>query len=60
MPVSAGSEAFVGMEALRYLGKERALVRLLSENLKARPGNCPPRSPTWPSGCGPRRRSSSG
>ncbi|MFB6721375.1 alanine--tRNA ligase [Kribbella sp. NPDC056345] len=30
-------EALVGMEALRYLGKERALVRLLSENLKARP-----------------------
>src|SRR5215218_1485014 len=34
-------EAFVGMEALRYLGRERALVRLLSENLKARPEELP-------------------
>jgi alanyl-tRNA synthetase len=34
-------EAFVGMEALHYLGRERALVRLLSENLKARPEELP-------------------
>ncbi|MEU4605895.1 alanine--tRNA ligase [Kribbella sp. NPDC023972] len=34
-------EAFVGLEALRYLGKERALVRLLSENLKTRPEELP-------------------
>jgi alanyl-tRNA synthetase len=34
-------EAFVGLEALRYLGKERALVRLLSESLKARPEELP-------------------
>ncbi|HEY3556590.1 MAG TPA: alanine--tRNA ligase, partial [Kribbella sp.] len=34
-------EAFVGMEALHYLGKERALVRLLSENLKTRPEELP-------------------
>jgi alanyl-tRNA synthetase len=36
-------EAFVGMEALHYLGKERALVRLLSESLKARPEELPAR-----------------
>lgn len=34
-------EAFVGMEALHYLGRERALVRLLSENLKTRPEELP-------------------
>jgi alanyl-tRNA synthetase len=34
-------EAFVGMEALHYLGKERALLRLLSESLKARPEELP-------------------
>jgi alanyl-tRNA synthetase len=34
-------EAFVGLEALRYLGRERALVRLLSENLKTRPEELP-------------------
>ncbi len=34
-------EAFVGMEALHYLGRERSLVRLLSENLKARPEELP-------------------
>ncbi|GAA3101611.1 alanyl-tRNA synthetase [Kribbella aluminosa] len=34
-------EALVGMEALHYLGKERALVRLLSENLKTRPEELP-------------------
>jgi alanyl-tRNA synthetase len=34
-------EAFVGMEALHYLGKERALIRLLSESLKARPEELP-------------------
>ncbi|MEU8223978.1 alanine--tRNA ligase [Kribbella sp. NPDC048915] len=34
-------EAFVGMDALHYLGRERALVRLLSENLKARPEELP-------------------
>ncbi|MFC0623943.1 alanine--tRNA ligase [Kribbella deserti] len=36
-------EAFVGMEALRFLGRERALVRTLSENLKARPEELPAR-----------------
>jgi alanyl-tRNA synthetase len=34
-------EAFVGMEALHYLGKERALVRLLSDSLKTRPEELP-------------------
>ncbi|WP_405067412.1 alanine--tRNA ligase [Kribbella sp. NBC_01510] len=34
-------EAFVGLEALHYLGRERALVRLLSENLKTRPEELP-------------------
>ena len=34
-------EAFVGMDALHYLGRERALVRLLSENLKTRPEELP-------------------
>ncbi|MDX6236039.1 MAG: alanyl-tRNA synthetase [Kribbellaceae bacterium] len=34
-------EAFVGLEALHYLGKERALVRLLSESLKTRPEELP-------------------
>ncbi|TCC48618.1 alanine--tRNA ligase [Kribbella capetownensis] len=34
-------EAFVGMEALHYLGRERALIRLLSENLKTRPEELP-------------------
>jgi alanyl-tRNA synthetase len=34
-------EAFVGLDALRYLGRERALVRLLSENLKTRPEELP-------------------
>jgi alanyl-tRNA synthetase len=34
-------EALVGMEALHYLGKERALLRLLSESLKARPEELP-------------------
>ncbi|GAA0600516.1 alanine--tRNA ligase [Kribbella sandramycini] len=34
-------EAFVGMEALHYLGRERSLVRLLSENLKTRPEELP-------------------
>jgi len=34
-------EAFVGLEALHYLGRERALVRLLSETLKTRPEELP-------------------
>ncbi|MGW6281637.1 alanine--tRNA ligase [Kribbella sp. NPDC055071] len=34
-------EAFVGLDALHYLGRERALVRLLSENLKTRPEELP-------------------
>ena len=34
-------EAFVGLEALHSLGRERALVRLLSENLKTRPEELP-------------------
>ena len=34
-------EAFVGIQALQYLGRERALVRLLSESLKARPEELP-------------------
>jgi alanyl-tRNA synthetase len=34
-------EALVGLEALRYLGRERALVRVLSETLKTRPEELP-------------------
>jgi alanyl-tRNA synthetase len=34
-------EALVGMEALHYLGRERALVRVLSETLKTRPEELP-------------------
>ncbi|MFI7588879.1 alanine--tRNA ligase [Spongisporangium articulatum] len=36
-------EAFVGLDALRYLGRERALVSQLSETLKVRPEELPER-----------------
>jgi alanyl-tRNA synthetase len=36
-------EAFVGMDALRFLGRERALLRTLSDSLKARPEELPAR-----------------
>ena len=40
-------EAFVGIEAFRYLAKERALVLGLTDALKVQPDQLTDRVPSW-------------